>query len=151
VRAADQFWTAAARTFRGLNLSNSKLRLYQDGLPVCGQEEAIVAELARQAAPCIIFLGGVDAPLPMRGVGGSDSHLSERVLSQFLAELDGIEELKGVLGLGATNRLDILDLAGLRPGRLTAGQGKKPAKVTVTVRDLEEALEARRGGLAPRL
>ena len=53
----------------------------------------------------------------MRGVGSGDSHVSERVLSQFLAELDGIEELKGVLVLGATNRLDILDPAVLRPGR----------------------------------
>ena len=49
--------------------------------------------------------------------GGADSHVAERVLSQFLTELDGIEELKGVLVLGATNRLDLLDPAVLRPGR----------------------------------
>jgi transitional endoplasmic reticulum ATPase len=73
--------------------------------------------IACQAAPCIIFLDEIDALLPMRGVGSGDSHVSERVLSQFLAELDGIEELKGVLVLGATNRLDILDPAVLRPGR----------------------------------
>lgn len=53
-------------------------------------------------------------------MGGADSHVSERVLSQFLAELDGIEELKGVLVLGATNRLDIMDAAVLRPGRFDA-------------------------------
>src|SRR5208283_5102577 len=46
-----------------------------------------------------------------------DSHVAERVLSQFLAELDGVEELKGVLVLGATNRSDLLDPAILRPGR----------------------------------
>jgi transitional endoplasmic reticulum ATPase len=85
-----------------------------------GESERGVREVfhkARQAAPCLIFLDEVDALLPMRGMGSSDSHVSERVLSQFLAELDGIEELKGVLVLGATNRLDILDPAVLRPGR----------------------------------
>ncbi|MBN2140879.1 MAG: CDC48 family AAA ATPase [Desulfovibrionaceae bacterium] len=85
-----------------------------------GESERGVREVfrkAKQAAPCIIFLDEVDALLPARGSGGSDSHVPERVLSQFLAELDGIEELKGVLVLGATNRLDILDGAVLRPGR----------------------------------
>jgi transitional endoplasmic reticulum ATPase len=72
---------------------------------------------ARQAAPCIIFLDETDALLPARGAGGADSHVSERVLSQFLTELDGIEELKGVLVLGATNRMDLMDPAVLRPGR----------------------------------
>jgi transitional endoplasmic reticulum ATPase len=72
---------------------------------------------ARQAAPCIIFLDETEALLPVRGAGGADSHVSERVLSQFLAEMDGIEELKGVLVLGATNRLDLIDPAVLRPGR----------------------------------
>jgi len=72
---------------------------------------------ARQAAPCIVFFDEIDALLPTRGTGSFDSHVSERVLSQFLAELDGVEELKGVLVLGATNRLDILDPAVLRPGR----------------------------------
>jgi len=85
-----------------------------------GESERGVREMfkiARQAAPCIIFLDETEALLPARGQGGSDSHVSERVLSQFLAELDGIEELKGVLLLGATNRLDIMDPAVLRPGR----------------------------------
>ncbi len=75
---------------------------------------------ARQAAPCIVFFDEIDALVPRRGDGGSDSHVSERVLAQFLAELDGIEELKGVLVLGATNRLDRLDPAVLRPGRFDA-------------------------------
>jgi transitional endoplasmic reticulum ATPase len=85
-----------------------------------GESERGVREMfrtARQAAPCIIFLDETEALLPARGAGGSDSHVSERVLSQFLAELDGIEELKGVLVLGATNRLDLMDAAVLRPGR----------------------------------
>jgi len=85
-----------------------------------GESEQSVREMfrtARQAAPCIIFLDETEALLPARGTGGADSHVSDRVLSQFLAELDGIEELKGVFVLGATNRLDLLDPAVLRPGR----------------------------------
>jgi transitional endoplasmic reticulum ATPase len=85
-----------------------------------GESERGVREVfhkARQAAPCIVFFDEIDALLPTRSGGTADSHVSERVLSQFLAEFDGIEELKGVLVLGATNRLDILDSAVLRPGR----------------------------------
>ena len=85
-----------------------------------GESERGVREIfktARQAAPCIIFLDETEALLPARSAGGADSHVSERVLSQFLAELDGIEELKGVLVLGATNRPDLMDPAVLRPGR----------------------------------
>jgi transitional endoplasmic reticulum ATPase len=85
-----------------------------------GESEKAVREVfrkARQAAPCILFFDEIDALLPRRTSGSSDSHVAERVLSQFLAELDGIEELKGVLVLGATNRLDMLDPAVLRPGR----------------------------------
>ncbi len=85
-----------------------------------GESERAVREVfrkGRQAAPCIIFFDEIDALLSVRGAGSSDSHVSERVLSQFLAELDGIEELKGVLVLAATNRPDILDPAVLRPGR----------------------------------
>ncbi len=85
-----------------------------------GESEQGVREVfrkARQASPCIMFFDEIDALVPARGGGSSDSHVSERVLSQFLAEMDGIEELKGVLVLGATNRLDILDPAILRAGR----------------------------------
>ena len=71
---------------------------------------------AKQAAPCIIFIDEIDALVPTRG-GGDDSHVTERVIGQFLAEVDGVEELNGVLILGATNRPDILDPALLRPGR----------------------------------
>jgi transitional endoplasmic reticulum ATPase len=85
-----------------------------------GESERQVREVfrkARQAAPCIIFFDELDALMPSRGGAASDTPVTDRVLSQFLAELDGIEELKGVLVLGATNRLDRLDPAVLRPGR----------------------------------
>jgi transitional endoplasmic reticulum ATPase len=88
-----------------------------------GESEKGVRETfhkARQAAPCIVFFDEIDALIPTRSAGGSDSHVAERVLAQFLAELDGIEELKGVLVLGATNRPDMLDPAVLRPGRFDA-------------------------------
>jgi transitional endoplasmic reticulum ATPase len=85
-----------------------------------GESERGVRDMfrkAKQAAPCIIFFDEVDALVPARGSGGGDSHVADRVLSQFLSELDGVEELKGVLMLGATNRPDMLDPAILRPGR----------------------------------
>ena len=85
-----------------------------------GESERGVREIfrkARQAAPCIVFFDEIDALVPSRSAGASDSHVAERVLSQFLVELDGVEELKGVLVLGATNRPDMLDAAILRPGR----------------------------------
>jgi len=85
-----------------------------------GESESAMREVfrkARQAAPCIVFFDEIDALVPARSAGSSDSHVAERVLSQFLAELDGIEELEGVLVLGATNRPDMLDAAALRPGR----------------------------------
>ena len=71
---------------------------------------------ARQAAPCIIFLDEIDALAPRRG-GGGENHVSERLVSQLLTELDGIEELRGVVALATTNRPDIVDPALLRPGR----------------------------------
>ena len=85
-----------------------------------GESEKGVREVfrkAKQAAPSILFFDEIDALVPTRSGGSGDSHVAERVLSQFLAELDGIEELKGVLVLAATNRLDMLDPAVLRPGR----------------------------------
>ena len=84
-----------------------------------GESERGVREVfkkAKQASPCIMFFDELDALIPRRGAG-ADSHVSERVVSQFLAEMDGIEELKGVVVLAATNRLDIVDPALLRPGR----------------------------------
>jgi len=85
-----------------------------------GESEKGVREIfrkARQAAPCIIFLDEVDALVPRRGNGSSESHVTESVVSQILTEIDGLEELHNVLIIGATNRLDIVDEALLRPGR----------------------------------
>ncbi|MFH1941756.1 MAG: CDC48 family AAA ATPase [bacterium] len=85
-----------------------------------GESEKGVREMfkkARQAAPCILFFDEIDAIAPMRSAGGGDSHVTERVISQLLTELDGIEGLKNVVILAATNRLDMVDPAILRPGR----------------------------------
>ena len=85
-----------------------------------GESEKGVRDIfhkARQAAPCIMFFDEIDALVSARGSGGGDNPVGERVLSQFLAEMDGIEDLRGVLVLGATNRADMMDPAVLRPGR----------------------------------
>ena len=85
-----------------------------------GESEKGIREIfrkARQASPCIIFLDEVDALIPRRGSGGSNSHVTENVVSQILTEIDGLEELNNVLIIAATNRLDIVDEAFLRPGR----------------------------------
>jgi len=71
---------------------------------------------AKQCAPCIIFFDEIDAIAPRRS-GGEASSVSERVVSQLLTELDGMELLNGVMVLAATNRKDIIDEALLRPGR----------------------------------
>ena len=84
-----------------------------------GESEKGVREVfkkAKQSSPCIVFFDEIDSLAPRRGTG-SDSHVTERVVSQFLSEMDGIEELKGVVVLAATNRMDILDSALLRSGR----------------------------------
>ncbi len=86
-----------------------------------GESEKGVREVfkkAKQTAPCIVFFDEIDALCPARAAGDTgQSHVIERVVSQFLTEMDGIEELKGVVILAATNRLDIVDSALLRPGR----------------------------------
>jgi transitional endoplasmic reticulum ATPase len=86
-----------------------------------GESEKGVREVfrkARQAAPCIIFFDEIDAIAPRRGGGFSgDSHVTERLISQLLTELDGLEILTNVVVIGATNRPDIIDAALLRPGR----------------------------------
>ncbi|MDD1717951.1 MAG: CDC48 family AAA ATPase, partial [Methanoregulaceae archaeon] len=84
-----------------------------------GESERAVREVfkkARQVAPAIIFFDELDALAPRRGEGG-DSHVVESVLNQFLTEMDGLEELKDVVVMGATNRPDIVDPALLRAGR----------------------------------
>ena len=85
-----------------------------------GESERGIREIfrkAKQAAPAILFFDEIDSIVPHRSAGAVDSQVAERVISQFLTELDGIEELKGVLVLAATNRPDIIDPALLRPGR----------------------------------
>ena len=84
-----------------------------------GESEKGVREVfkkAKQSSPCVLFLDELDALAPSRS-SSSDSHVSERVISQLLTEMDGIEELRGVIVLAATNRLDLIDSALLRPGR----------------------------------
>jgi transitional endoplasmic reticulum ATPase len=84
-----------------------------------GESERGVREVfrkAKQASPCILFFDEFDSLVPERGLGG-DSQVTERVISQFLSELDGLEELKGVLVLAATNRKDLIDAAVVRTGR----------------------------------
>jgi transitional endoplasmic reticulum ATPase len=75
-----------------------------------------VFKKARMASPCIVFFDEIDSLVPRRS-DSSDSPVTERIVSQFLAELDGIEELKGVVVLGATNKLERIDPALLRAGR----------------------------------
>ncbi|MBU1120924.1 CDC48 family AAA ATPase, partial [Candidatus Micrarchaeota archaeon] len=72
---------------------------------------------AKQASPCILFFDELDAIAPMRGARSGDSGVAERFISQLLTEMDGIETLRDVLVLGATNRKDLIDSALLRPGR----------------------------------
>jgi len=84
-----------------------------------GESEKAVRETfrkARQASPCVIFMDEIDSIAPERGTGG-DSNVTERVISQMLTEMDGLEGLSDVVVIAATNRPDIMDPALLRPGR----------------------------------
>jgi transitional endoplasmic reticulum ATPase len=84
-----------------------------------GESEKAVREVfrkARESAPTIVFFDEIDSIVPRRGDGG-DSHVTERLVSSLLNELDGIEALHGVIVIAATNRPDIIDPALLRPGR----------------------------------
>lgn len=85
-----------------------------------GESEKAIREVfrkARTAAPAIIFFDELDSIIPRRGAGYSDSGATERVVSQLLTEMDGIESLQNVVVIAATNRPDILDPAVMRPGR----------------------------------
>jgi transitional endoplasmic reticulum ATPase len=86
-----------------------------------GESEKAIREVfrkAKMAAPCIIFFDEFDSIAPSRGRHSSDSGVSEKVLSQFLTELDGLEVMKDIVVIAATNRPDILDPALIRPGRI---------------------------------
>ena len=85
-----------------------------------GESEKAVRETfrkARQASPCVVFMDEIDSIAPNRGAGSSDSNVTERVVSQLLTEMDGLESLNNVVVVAATNRPDMIDPALLRPGR----------------------------------
>jgi transitional endoplasmic reticulum ATPase len=85
-----------------------------------GESEKAIREIfrkARQAAPCIVYFDEIDAIAPIRGLGFGDSVVTERVITQLLTEMDGIESLENVVVMASTNRPDMLDPALLRPGR----------------------------------
>jgi transitional endoplasmic reticulum ATPase len=90
-----------------------------------GESEKGIREIfrkARQASPCVVFFDEIDSIAPTRGGGGMEGGIgtntnTERMMSQLLTELDGIQELQGVVVLAATNRVDMIDTALLRPGR----------------------------------
>jgi transitional endoplasmic reticulum ATPase len=85
-----------------------------------GESEKQVAkpfQRARQVAPTVVLLDEIDSLAPQRGTGSGEPAVTERVVNSLLAELDGLEELQGVLVIGATNRPMLLDNALLRPGR----------------------------------
>jgi transitional endoplasmic reticulum ATPase len=85
-----------------------------------GESERGVREVfrkAKMASPTVVFFDEIDSLVPRRGSGFGDSHVTERVLSQLLTEMDGLEKLENVVVIGATNRPDLVDPALLRPGR----------------------------------
>lgn len=86
-----------------------------------GESEKGIREVfrkARQASPCVIFFDELDSVASRRSsTGAGDSHVGDRIVSQLLTEMDGLQDLKGVVVIGATNRPDIIDEALLRPGR----------------------------------
>ena len=84
-----------------------------------GESERGIREIfrrARQASPCVVFFDEIDSIAPIRGAG-AETAVTERVVSQLLTELDGMENMHGVIVLAATNRADMIDPALLRPGR----------------------------------
>ncbi|NIA09978.1 MAG: AAA family ATPase [Nitrospiraceae bacterium] len=85
---------------------------------VIGKSEAQLRDLfirARENAPCILFFDEIDA---LTGARGTENASGTKILAQFLTEMDGVEELKGVIVVAATNRPDMIDSALMRPGRL---------------------------------
>ncbi|MFW9929069.1 MAG: AAA family ATPase [Candidatus Thorarchaeota archaeon] len=85
-----------------------------------GKSEEAVREIfakARQSSPCVLFFDEIDAIAPIRGRNDTNVH-AERVVSQILTEMDGLQSLKDVFVIGATNRPELIDPALLRPGRI---------------------------------
>jgi len=84
-----------------------------------GESERGIREIfrrARQSSPCVVFFDEIDSIAPIRGAG-AETQVTERVVSQLLTELDGMQDMHGVVVLAATNRADMIDPALLRPGR----------------------------------
>jgi transitional endoplasmic reticulum ATPase len=84
-----------------------------------GESEKGIREIfrkARQASPCVVFFDEIDSIAPVRGMEGVHAS-TERMMSQLLTEMDGIQEMQGVVVIAATNRVDMIDNALLRPGR----------------------------------
>jgi transitional endoplasmic reticulum ATPase len=106
--------------------SNSKLNFISIKGPELlskwvGESEYAIREIfrkAKQVSPCIVFFDEVDAIFKKRSFEISESNVNERMVSQMLTELDGLEPLEGVIVIGATNRVDVIDEALLKPGRL---------------------------------
>ncbi|WP_092524462.1 AAA family ATPase [Actinopolyspora saharensis] len=93
-----------------------------------GESERAVRELfarAAEAAPTLVFLDEIDALAPVRGQS-SNSGVTDRVVAALLTELDGVEPLRDVVVIGATNRPELVDPALLRPGRLERSIGVPP-------------------------
>jgi len=85
-----------------------------------GESERLIRDVfdrARDAAPCVIFFDEIDALAPSRGATGDAGGVMDRIVSQLMAELDGVQQSSKLFVLGATNRPDLLDSALLRPGR----------------------------------
>jgi transitional endoplasmic reticulum ATPase len=85
-----------------------------------GESENGIREVfrkAKQVSPCIVFFDEIDAMFKKRSSEINESSVNERMVSQMLTELDGLEPLEGVIVIGATNRVDVIDEALLRPGR----------------------------------
>lgn len=131
-----------------------------------GESEKGIREVfrkARQASPCVVFFDELDSVAPRRSTNGGDSHVGDRIVSQLLTELDGLEDLRGVIIIGATNRPDIIDEALLRPGRfdrllevplpdndaireiLRIHMAKKPVDNTVDIEKLVELVKGYSG------
>ena len=101
-----------------------------------GESEKAVRETfrkARQASPCVVFFDEVESIVPRRG-GLEDSQVTERIVSQLLTELDGLQDLKGVIVIAATNRPDLIDPALLRPGRFDL-------KIEISMPTLEDRID----------
>lgn len=86
-----------------------------------GASEQAVRDLfakARQAAPCVVFIDEIDTIAPARGMHSGDAGVSDRLVGQLLAELDGLQSIPNILFIAATNRPEVIDPALMRAGRL---------------------------------